>query len=76
MSDRSEYVAALQVERENLSRRPHSPTQKRRLAEVDAEVDQFSEKPKAAPKETAEKPKATPKETAVRKATTKPTTSK
>jgi len=53
MSDRAEYVAALKVERENLSRRPVSPNQKRRMANVDAELGKFDEKPARAKRETA-----------------------
>jgi len=53
MSDRADYVAALKVERENLTRRPVSPNQKRRLADVDAVLGSFEEKPARAKRETA-----------------------
>ena len=51
--DRKEYVEALNVEREGLTARSVSPNQKRRLAEVDAELSQFEEKPAKTVRETA-----------------------
>lgn len=53
MSDRAEYVAGLKVQREGLAARPVSPSQERRLAEVDAELSTFEEKPVKSVRETA-----------------------
>jgi hypothetical protein len=74
MSDRADYVAALKVERENLSRRPVSPNQKRRVADVDAELGKFDEKPARAKRETAvlKDTKVTAAKPAAKTAATKP----
>jgi hypothetical protein len=43
MSERKDYVDALNAERETLLRRPDSPTRIRRLAEVDAELGKYGD---------------------------------
>jgi len=52
-SERSQYVAALNVERENLARRPDSPATKRRLHEVDTQLGAYADEPDVAVVETA-----------------------
>lgn len=52
-SRRGEYVESLKVERAFLAGRIASPAQARRLADVDAELDRFAEKPARARRETA-----------------------
>ena len=54
MSIRSEYIAGLKVELENLSRWAESPIRQRRLAEVKSELDKYSEQPAEPQIETAE----------------------
>lgn len=48
---RADRVASLKIERENLSRRPNPDA--RRIAEVDAEIDRYSEQPARRSRETA-----------------------
>jgi hypothetical protein len=53
MSARGEYVAALRTERENLARRPDSPANRRRVAEVDVELGRYQAEPDVAVIEAA-----------------------
>lgn len=53
MSARGEYVAALRTERENLSRRPDSPANQRRVDEVDVELGRYEAEPDVQVVETA-----------------------
>lgn len=53
MPDRAAIVEALRTEREYLSRQP-KPNE-RRLAEVDAQLDVYSDKPVTRQRETAKK---------------------
>jgi hypothetical protein len=45
VNDRANYLDSLNVELDNLSKRQASPTQRRRLAEVKAELDRYSGEP-------------------------------
>jgi hypothetical protein len=51
-SDRARYVESLKTERAALAGRQPSPNQQRRLAEVDALIDSYSEKPQVRQIET------------------------
>jgi len=59
-STRQVHVEALQTERENLAARPASDTRDRRLGEVDAQIDEYSDKPSRRKRETAATTPATP----------------
>jgi hypothetical protein len=52
--NRAQYIEALRIERAALNNRVDSAAKARRIAEVDAELDQYADEPEAAPLEVPE----------------------
>jgi hypothetical protein len=53
MSDRAQYVEALRIERAALNNRVESAAKKRRIADVEAELEKFAEQPATRRREKA-----------------------